>query len=152
MNTKKWIGISLGMIVFLVIIILFIVNILPIHITYDDQSIPSTTYNIQINRRTKKMTVLENHSCSTVDCNNEIIENEITLTNEEFGIIQKILKLEKEKENLVSALSSLAEGEKELYKKGEDYFEEEEDLNHDGLVTSREFGLFYLKSILEENH
>ena len=81
---------------------------------------------------------------------NETLMNNMSIDKRLAAMAEKLftssLSLE-EKEQLAEALSSIADDEEVMFTKEDYMFEDEDDINNDGKVTSREFGFNWLKHI-----
>lgn len=153
MNKKHKLLFSVIVILVLIIVSIILIKNSFIKINFCDDRIPPTTYNITINTFTKKMSVIEKESCSAVNCKGTTYNNSIVLTKEEYTLIKKIIKKygNQKYEYLCSALSSISKHKEVMSTNGTSYYEEEYDINKDGTVTSREFGLIFLNYIYDEN-
>ena len=111
-----------------------------IRLDYTNDIIPYTTYSIRINRFTKNMRIREFHSCSSVNCKGTTEKYSAKITNEEYGVISKIINKHYNLNELVTALSYIGRNEEVFCNNSDDYYDIEEDTNRDGKVTYREIG------------
>lgn len=111
-----------------------------IRLDYTNDIIPYTTYSIRINRFTKNMRIREFHSCSSVNCKGTTEKYSAKITNEEYGVISKIINKHYNLSELVTALSYIGRNEEVFCNNSDDYYDIEEDTNRDGKVTYREIG------------
>lgn len=119
------------------IIILFYAMI---RFDYTNDIIPPTTYHIRINRFTKGLKVHEYHSCSYANCKPTIKDYSTKITSKEYSYVSSIIRNRYSMNELITALSYIAK-DKEVYcDDTDDYYDVEEDTNHDGKVTYREIG------------
>lgn len=132
---------------FLILILAFIVidKIFIIKISYKTTKEPISSYNVEISRLTKKLKMYENNFCVGVDCNDELIRKNIKLTDNEYSYIKEILRKDYNKESFIKAISSLVKEDTKMFNKGEEGYEESDDLNSDGVITYREFANSFLK-------
>lgn len=135
------------LIYFLVLIFVFIVidKIFIIKISYKTTKKPISSYNVEINRLTKKLKMYENNFCVGEDCSDELIRKSIKLTDIEYSYIKEILKEDYNKESFMKAISTLVKEDTKMFNKDEDGYEESDDINLDGVVTYREFANSFLK-------
>ncbi|MBR1416674.1 MAG: hypothetical protein IJ572_02530 [Bacilli bacterium] len=124
-----------------------------------DDSIPSSTYNIKLDFDKGSLYTKLVRNCSTIECNNNASEKNITITHEEMQKVWNITKrddYEDKKSYLIKALQNLSEDSKVMANKKdyEDYWNDiylENDLNSDSVVTYREFANHWLDVLLKDN-
>lgn len=132
----------------LIIISLVIILILIIYLctfktySYNDHTIPSTTYKIRLNKITKTVNGTFIHTSSAVEGKDTVYKYSVKLTNDEY---KKIMKIWKDKDSLSPILETICENDKIFYNSIEDSYEDNKDeynkmdANSDGKVTSREY-------------
>lgn len=111
-----------------------------IRFDYTNDIIPPTTYHVRVNRFTKSMSIHEYHSCSTIDCKGTTNSYKIKLDNDEYLYLSNILKNHYSMNELVTALSYIGKDSDVFCTNQDDFYDLEEDVNHDGKVTYREIG------------
>jgi uncharacterized protein YxeA len=120
---------------------------------YRDYYVPGETYNITLNKKTKKLHGEFYHASSALGENGRKYKYTVTLTNEEY---ENIMKLWNDKETISPILESICEDDKIMYQSFENSYEENKeeydqmDSNGDGKITSREFANKWLKGAIEE--
>lgn len=125
--------------------------------SYSTQTIPPTTYSIEIDTTTKKLRGEFYHSCSAVDCDSGTTTYVIDLTDDEYDKIRYLWDDEDARELLSSAIESICRGDKIMYNSFENSYEtdragyDEMDQNQDGKISNREFGDRFLDYIIAEN-
>jgi len=129
---------------FVIIILFFIVieKIFIIKIKYDTTE---SSYNVEINRISKSLTFLEINRCLDQECERKVVQEKVYLNSDEYSYIKSILRQDYDKSSFMSATKVLVMDDKEMFLLGEDGFDENDDLNNDGIITYREFGNSYLK-------
>ena len=155
MKKKKLI--KIGSIIAAIIIVILILSRKNIVLKVSEDYLPASTIFIKINPNNKKMYVKETRYssayCEKSTCDPTVTEKNTVLNEEEFKLVKKILRKfllsKEEKEDLAEALTTIADDDKVFYKKEDQYYEQEVDLNNDGIITSREFAYNWLNVILK---
>lgn len=135
---------------FIVVVTMFLCfiildKIFIIKIKYRTNLEPVYYYSVEISRISKKLKIVENKYCSEEDCNDELVRKSINLTNQEYAYIKNILSQNYDKATFMNAISALTKDDKEMFSRGQDGYEDKDDLNKDGVITYREFANSYLE-------
>ena len=135
---------------FIVVVTMFLCfiildKIFIIKIKYRTNLEPVHYYSVEISRINKKLKIVENKYCSEEDCNDELVRKSINLTNQEYAYIKNILSQDYDKATFMNAISALTKDDKEMFSRGQNGYEDKDDLNKDGVITYREFANSYLE-------
>ena len=134
----------------LIIIVLIMLLIVPITIKYSDDASPTTKYNITINKLSRILSVESNHSDSTGQTRGYTTNNNIKLSSQEYWKIWFIYYfMPFDRDYLILALDDIALDSEIMYNSNDDFYEEDYDINKDGVVLHREFGNSFLNIILK---
>lgn len=122
---------------------------------YEDNNVPGTKYEVKLYEN-KKLAVNETKHCNYEKCKDKTEKRTISISDEEYKIINEVTNNDYSKEVLSQALASITKGDDimaSLEKDGKDNWAklyQNEDSNKDGRLSYREHGDYLLESLTKE--